>query len=105
MDELSKHDEVRTEVKIAVLEVKMADVKQSVTDLRNETKKDISDLNTAMHEGFKDVNTTLKELKERDNVSEFFQKNWKVVTIVVAMAVGGNGWEIAKALITSMGGH
>lgn len=82
------------DVKVAVLENDVSHMKDDIQELKSDVKQ-----------GFEAVNATLKELKERNSVTEFFRENWKVVTVVIAMAVGGNGWEVVKMILPSMLGH
>lgn len=83
--------EETTDVKVAVLENKV----QHIQD-------DVQEVKVSMKEGFDKVHETLRELKERNSVTEFFRENWKVVTVVVGLAVGGNGWEVAKMILPSL---
>ncbi len=79
--EKDKEYDVKQDVKIAVLEERVQTIQKNV------------------EEGFKEVNSTLKELKERNSVSEFFRENWKAVAVVIAMVVGGDAWKVAEILL------
>lgn len=79
------------DVKVAVLENKVQHVQEDVQELKTDVK-----------DGFDKVHEAIKELKERNSVTEFFRENWKVVTVVIGLAVGGNGWEVAKMILPSL---
>ena len=79
------------DVKVAVLENKVQHMQEDVQQIK-------TDVNT----GFDKVHEAIKELKERNSVTEFFRENWKIVTVVIGLAVGGNGWEVVKMILPSL---
>lgn len=79
------------DVKVAVLENKVQHVQEDVQQIKADVKT-----------GFDKVHEAIQELKERNSVTEFFRENWKIVSVVIGLAVGGNGWEVAKMILPSL---